>query len=59
MTEAEIKSSILAQLNQQALTTVVDRLAALVLESEKLKAQVAEQEAKLAGYAKPASPATD
>ena len=42
MTVAEVKSSILAQLNQQALSNVIDQLATLAVENEELKKRIAE-----------------
>lgn len=42
MTASEIKANIVSQLNQQAVATLVDQLAALTVEHEALKAKLAE-----------------
>lgn len=52
MTEAEVKSSIVAQLTQQSLDIVVNRLAQIVVENESLKKRLSELET-------PKPPATD
>lgn len=44
MTEAEVKSSIVAQLTQQSLDIVVNRLAQIVVENESLKKRLSELE---------------
>lgn len=63
MTKAETKSSILAQLNQQAVNMLVESLTDASVANDELKSRVAELEAnlaasetKLADIAKPAQP---
>lgn len=53
MTKAETKSSILAQLNQQAVNMLVDSLTDASVANDELKARVAELEAEIAALKSP------